>query len=178
MNKRFLFNWTIWISLVAAIYTYLYAISPLEKYGVVFATFVALPIYFISGAKLEEYPNFTISYITGVLWGMVFLWCITALINFGINVALSQAIVIFVVSTACIGFHFIVTANTLFNKLPAMFGGIAVTFSQGGKNIVPIMITLVLGTTLALICTAGTRFLTKDGYWKFFIKDKNQNENI
>ena len=53
-----------------------------------------------------------------------------------------------------------------------MFGGIASAFSTGGTLIIPLMITLVLGSTLALICQEGTHLLTDDGHWKFLSKDE------
>ena len=66
MTKRYLFNWCVWIGLATGVYSAIYLLTPLKNYGVIYATFIALPIYFISGAKREEYFNFTISNITGV----------------------------------------------------------------------------------------------------------------
>lgn len=167
MTKRFFFNWSVWIGLATGVYTALYLISPLAQYGVVYATFIALPIYFISGAKREEYFNFTVSNVTGVAWGWVYFAGIGWLIQVGMGATLSTALACGVITVVCCAFHFIVTPNTLFNKLPAMFGGIAAAFSTGATKIVPLMITLVLGSTLALICNEGTRLLTEDGRWKF-----------
>lgn len=172
MTKRFLFNWSIWIGLATGVYTALYLISPLAQYGVVYATFIALPIYFISGAKKEEYFNFTVSNVTGVAWGWLYITAITWLISMGMNSVLSNALCCGIITIVCCAFHFIVTPNTFFNKLPAMFGGIAAAFSTGATKIIPLMITLVLGSTLALVCDMGTRLLTQEGHWKFFNKSK------
>lgn len=171
MTNRYLFNWCVWIGLATGVYSALYLLSPLAQYGVIYATFIALPIYFISGAKKEEYFNFTVSNVTGVAWGWIYIFLITYCItNLGWNSVAANGIVCGAVTIICCAFHFIVTPNTKFNKLPAMFGGIASAFSTGGTNIIPLMITLVLGSTLALICQEGTRFLTEDGYWKFLKK--------
>ncbi len=170
MTKRFLFNWCVWIGLATGVYVVLYILSPLNDYGVVYATFVALPIYFISGAKRGEYLNFAFSGVTGVAWGWLYLQGIFWMLGLGFSNIVSQGLVCGIVTVICCAFHFIVTPNTPFNKLPAMFGGIAVAFSTGGTKIVPLMITLVLGATLALICNEGTNLLTEDGRWKFFAK--------
>lgn len=167
MNNRFLFNWCVWIGLATGVYVALYILSPLNDYGVVYATFVALPIYFISGAKRNEYLNFAVSGVTGVAWGWLYIFAIGWMLSLGISNIVAQASVCTVLTIVCCAFHFIVTPKTFFNKLPAMFGGIAVAFSTGGTKIIPLMITLVLGTTLALICNEGTHLLTEDGYWKF-----------
>ena len=178
MTKRYLFNWCVWIGLATGVYTALYIISPLAQYGVVYATFVALPIYFISGAKRSEYINFTSSNVMGVIWGWIYIFLIGWCINLGMNATLANALVCGVITVVCCSFHFIVTPNTPFNKLPAMFGGIAVCFSTGGEKILPLMITLVLGSTLALVCQEGTHLLTEDGHWKFLQKKTPETENI
>ena len=170
MTKRFLFNWCVWIGLATGVYTVLYMLSPLSKYGVVYATFVALPIFFISGAKRSEYINFASSNICGVVWGWIYITLIVKMIGLGVNDIVANGIVCGVITVVCCAFHFICTPNTPLNKLPAMFGGIAVCFSTGATKIVPLMITLVLGSTLALICQEGTHLLTEDGHWKFLAK--------
>ena len=176
MNKRFLFNWSVWIGLVTGIYTALYLLSPLAQYGVVYATFIALPIYFIAGAKKEEYFNFTVSNATGVAWGWAYITAITGFTEVGMNNIMANALACGLITIICCSFHFIITPNTLFNKLPAMFGGIAAAFSTGATQIVPLMITLVLGSTLALICNMGTKLLADDGSWKFLNKPEKWQE--
>jgi hypothetical protein len=81
------------------------------------------------------------------------------------------AVVCFVLTAACCAIHMIITPNTVFNKLPAMFGGISSVFSTWGEHMVPLMITLVLGSTLALLCAEGTKLLTPEGRWKFLSKN-------
>lgn len=166
MTNRGLFNWTVWISAWSALYTLLYLISPLGSYGVVYATFVALPIYFLSGAKKEEFFNFAVSFVTGAAWGWLYIVAINWMCkNWGLSGPVSSALAVLVITIVCVGFHFIVTPNTVFNKVPAMFGGISVMFSTGGAKVVPVMITLVLGTCLAFLCNLGLKFLTPEGKW-------------
>ncbi|MPN17122.1 hypothetical protein SDC9_164472 [bioreactor metagenome] len=87
--------------------------------------------------------------------------------NLGASNALATGFGVMIIDFILIFVHFAFTENTFFNKVPAMFGGVAVTFSQGGKYILPIMITLILGVLLALLSNEGQQFLTKDGHWKW-----------
>ena len=166
MTNRGLFNWTVWISAWSALYTLLYLLSPLADYGVVYCTFVGLPIYFLSGAKKEEFLNYAVSFVAGVAWGWLYItvinWMCAA---FGLSAPVSSAIAILVITIVCVGFHFIVTPNTLFNKVPAMFGGIAMMFSTGGTKMVPVAVTLVLGVGLAYLCNLGLQVLNAQGRW-------------
>lgn len=166
MTNRGLFNWTVWISAWSALYTLVYLLSPLSQYGVVYCTFVGLPIYFLSGAKKEEFFNYAVSFVTGVLWGWFYITVINWMCaKFGLSGPVSSAIAILVITIVCVGFHFIVTPNMLFNKVPAMFGGIAMMFSTGGTKVIPVSITLVLGVCLAYLCNLGLRILDSDGRW-------------
>jgi hypothetical protein len=165
--NRYLFNFSAWIGFWAGLYVILYMISPLKDYGVLYATFVAFPIYFTGGAKKEEFLNYSLSFVLGVCWGFVFLKAIIYLINKGVPVSVSQGVVVGVLAFACLAIHLIITGKTWFNKVPAMFGAIALVFSTGGEKLVPLMITLVLAAVLTVVCQEGTRFLTPEGKWKF-----------
>ena len=61
-------------------------------------TFVALPLFFIAGAKKEDILDFCSSSIIGVVWGIVFIFGIGHLINKGINEPISNAIIIFLIT--------------------------------------------------------------------------------
>jgi hypothetical protein len=180
-TKRGFFNWCVWIGIWTGIYTAVYLlITPLAAFGVISVTFIALPIYFISGANKKELPNFAVGNVTGVLWGLVYILSTDLLISFGLNGTVATALACGVVTLICCSFHMIVTPNTVFNKLPAMFGGISATFSQWGNIgsvgtedfplIGALMLTLVFGRALALLMATGTRFLTESGRWKFLSK--------
>lgn len=151
--------WGIWIGLVTGIYTVLYLISPLGQYNLMWISFIALPIYFNAGAQRKDYAAYVVSDVVGVVWGLVFLWAIGAAIAANMSPVVATTIVVGAFTGICCIVHFFVPDKGLANKLPAMFGAIAATFSQNGENAVVIAITLVLGSTLALVCQEGTRFL-------------------
>jgi len=168
MSNKFKLNWGIWIGIVTGIYVFLYLNSPLAQYGIIWVTFIALPIFFNGGAQRKDFFAYGVSSILGVVWGLIFLFFIGIFAQvMNENLATALSCLIF---TACVCLHMMVPDKFLFNKVPAMFGGIAATFSQGGENFIPIMITLVLGDIVAVLCSEGTKFLHPDGTWKFLKK--------
>ncbi len=169
MKSRFLVNWAIWIGLLVGIYVVLYSLTPLLNYGVMWSTFIALAIYFTAGAEVREFPNYACSSLLGVAWAVLYIGCIGKLLGAGLNVAAAQGIAVGGICAVQCAIHFIPPlSKTWFNKPTAMFGGIAVTFSQGGQKLVPIAITLFLGCFLGMICALGAKLLTEDGRWKAF----------
>lgn len=157
MNSKAKAYWSIWIGIFTGIYVLLYLLSPLGKYGIIWCTFIALPIYFNGGALRKDYIPQMICSCIGVLWGVVIFAGTNFLSNrFAMGAASSNALSCgFFTITCCMMMIF--KDKTMINKVPAMFGGIAACFSQGAapEKIVPVMITLCLGVTLGLICNEG-----------------------
>lgn len=165
MPAKYLVNWATWIGMMSGIYVYVYLQTPLAPYGVIWMTFVALPIYFTGGANPSEYLSYSLSMLVGILWGSFYLLCIEKAIAFGVPADLATALVVGIVCAAQCAIHFVPMANTPIKVVPIMFGSVSMCFSQGGTNLVPIALTLFGGLTLALVCGLGTRFLTAEGSW-------------
>lgn len=167
MNKRFLVNWSILIGVVSGIYCAIYSLLPLPTQSLMWMTFVALPIYFNGGAKIEEYPHYVVSMLAGVGWGVIYLYFLGAFGAIGVSTQVNLLVIVTIITAICCAFHFCVTGNTWLNKLPIMFGAIASTFSQNGKNLTTIIITLFGGLTVAMIVQQGTKLLDEQGRWSF-----------
>lgn len=167
MPTKYMVNWALWIGMMSGLYVFLYLLTPLAAYGVIWMTFVALPIYFNGGAKPEEYLSYVVSMAIGVVWGLIYLFLIGALIEAGVNAVFSTAFVVGVICALQCAVHFTLTAKTPVKMVPIMFGAVSMCFSQGGANVVPVFLTLFGGLTLALVCGLGTRLLTEEGNWKF-----------
>jgi len=65
MKVRLSVNFGIWIGLMAAIYVWLYLLSPLASGGVLPCAFVAVPIFLNAGGKKEQIPNHLTSAVIG-----------------------------------------------------------------------------------------------------------------
>lgn len=176
MTNRGKINWSIWIGVWTGIYVLLYLLSPLGKYGIVWCTFIALPIFFNGGAARKNYIPQMISSIIGVAWGCAMIAVTNGLLHIGVSTVNANALSCGMLTITCC-FMMIFKDRSFINKVPAMFGGISACFSQGGKNIIPICITLCLGVSLGLLCNEGTHFLTEDGHfcWPF---QKSEKLNI
>ena len=169
MNKKYFINWSIWIGVWSGVYVFLYVLSPLAQYGMLPATFVGLPIYFLSGAKKEEFLDFSLSAVGGVCWALLYLFCIQAMLDAGMSAAVSNGVVVGVLTIALCAIHFILPPPFC-TKIPMMFGAIAFTFITGAAQPVAVMITFVLGICLAFLCNFGIKFLDENGNWNFGAK--------
>lgn len=170
MNKRFMFMWAVWMGVTAGIYALLYSLTPLIQYGVMWASFVALPIYFSSGGKKEEIINYMCSSPCGVIWGVIFLKTTNLALQY-VTVPTANMLATIVVTIVCVALHSIVLEKTWVNKVPAIFGGIAATlatsnYTPNGEHLIPLAITLSLGVILGYINNYGQFLLTEDGHWK------------
>ncbi len=170
MTKRFFVNWSIWIGCCAGLYVYLYLLTPLAPYGKVAATFVAVPLYLCMGAKKEEFVDYALSAAGGVLWAVFYIYCITKMIEAGYSAALSNGLMVGVITIVLCAIHFILP-TPFSTRVPMMFGAIAVTFLTGGADWPVTLTTLVLGVCLGFLCNVGTWFLDEEGRWCLPKKD-------
>jgi hypothetical protein len=120
------------------------------------STFVAFPLFFITGANKEDIVDFCSSAAVGVGWAWVFISVIGALAGAGISESLAMGVGVGVPTAALCAFHFIVTRRFVCTKVPMMFGAIACTFFAGADKWLPLVITLCLGVLLAYVCKLGT----------------------
>lgn len=160
MNK-YLWSYSIWIAVTSGIYALIYLLTPLGTYGLMWMTFVSLPIFFTAGAKTEEIPNYLCSMLAGIIWGIINLWFINLLINTGISAPAANALDLLLITIPCVGLHMTILGKTWLNKVPMVFGGLSMTFSQGGQNVIVIGITLACGILLAVVFSLGGSWLEK-----------------
>ncbi|MCD8370837.1 MAG: DUF1097 domain-containing protein [Clostridiales bacterium] len=157
--------WSIWIGIWTGIYVLLYLLSPLAKHGIIWVTFIALPIYFNGGALRKDYIPQMICSCVGVIWGVIMFAGADFMTGaFGLASSGSTALSCGVFTITCC-MMMILKDNSMLNKVPAMFGGISACFSQGAATdkLIPLMITLCLGVTLGLICNEGGSLCEKWG---------------
>lgn len=157
--KKYMWSFSIWMAVTTAIYSLIYLLSPLGGYGLMWMTFVALPIFFTAGAKPKEIPNYLCSMAAGLVWGVINLEFIGLLTGLGLSGALANAADLLILTIVSVGLHLAHLDRTWFNKVPMIFGGLAMTFSQGGKNLPVIAITLACGILLAAVYGIGGKWL-------------------
>lgn len=172
-TKRYLWWWSFWIGLVSGVFCCLYALFPIIKENIIFASFVALPIFFgTSGAELKEYPSYILCTVSGILWGVAMLFSMGILGNLGVSGPIQMLVVVGLLTFAAVGLHMIVLGSTVLNKVPMVFGGIAMTFfCSMYKNIeiltlVYLAVTMVGGLTMGIFISVGGKYMQKMKYFK------------
>lgn len=175
MNKKTWFNWGIWMGVVMGVYAFLYTLTPLSSYGVMWATFIAMPIFLTAGGKKEDLWTYICGGIVGVAWGYVFIQAGVLCVNAGMSASVANFLSTLVVTIVCVWVHGILLANTFLNTLPPIFGGMAATiagsiFSDGQAYLLPLAATLVLGVLAGFACMYGLTLMNEDGSWKFLNK--------
>jgi hypothetical protein len=157
-------TWMTALSLIFCPVTFLYlVIYPLivpESQNVVWAAFVAMPIYFIVGAKKEDFHRFFYSMFAGFFWAYMFLhgtgW-LSSISGWNLSASMTGNLWILVVCAPFLLTHLVWVANsTWLNVCPMMFGTGASTFATGGQRPFGLAIALTLGMLVALVCVELT----------------------
>lgn len=177
-TKRYLWWWSFWIGLVSGVFCFVYALLPIAKGNIIFASFVALPIYFgTSGAELKEYPSYILSMICGIIWGVIMLFSMGKLALLGVSGPLQMLIIVGLLTFAAVALHMIVLGNTLVNKVPMIFGGLAMTFfcsmykDTGAATLIDLAITMAGGLTMGIAISIGGERMSKMKYFNEAIRE-------
>jgi len=203
MCKRGMIHWAMWLAVFCSIFCMIYAktigdytaANVLPKWNVVFAAFTSLSLYFIVGAKREQFWTFICSTILGVFWGMLYMIFMDYLESMGLPwVVTFGTVVVILVFVECT-IHFSLPASWPINEVPAQFISVANVFwcscltkavlgvpsesaLSGFYNFtaMPVLtVTLCYGIVMALVCGEGLRFIDPEtGDWKWPSSDKKE----
>lgn len=155
--KKALWILSLWVSFSCAVFFFLYGFT---GFTIGWMAFVILAVYFGMGSKAKDVPAIFCSIVAGLIWGQLNFVCNNFLMGtLGLSSEIGMFIGITLMTTITMGLHLTVLGKTLFNRLPFIFACVALTFSQGGKNEVQLVSTLIGGLVLALICSIGETYI-------------------
>ncbi|MFQ5868073.1 MAG: DUF1097 domain-containing protein, partial [bacterium] len=148
---------------VVFLYLVIYPLIVPESQNVLWAAFVSMPIFFIVGAKKEDFHRFFYSMLAGFFWAYMFIRPTGWLLNLGgwnVSPSLTGSLVVLVVCAPFLLMHLVWVANsTWLNVCPIMFGTVATTFATGGQRPFGLATALTLGMLVALVCVELTNAL-------------------
>lgn len=161
MEKKFLLFWSLWIGLISGVFCFVYANFPIIKFNIIFMAFVSVPLFLSVDAPRNLFPHYFFSAISGVIWGLIYLYCIKVMINRGFSLGMTLFVVVGVCTAVCCIVHMVILGNTWFNKVPMIFGGLACTFADGGQHALSTSLTLIGGLILSLLIGEGGGLIRK-----------------
>ena len=162
MSKKAICLWSLWIGAMVAGFVFVYLVSPLGEYGLLWMSFVSMPLFFAGGAKRSEFLSYSACNCVGVVWGICYLYLIGIFAGLGFSGSLATMFTVCIVTPACCMAHMLTPDRFLLNKLAATFGAIACVFSQNGTLLIPTAATLVAGVFAGLLCMEGRQFFVRD----------------
>jgi hypothetical protein len=155
MNKA-VWLFSLWVSVICAIFFFFYGFTGLN---IGWMSFVMLAVFFGMGSRPKDFPSIFCSAAAGLVWGQLNFAFLKLLGLTGLPSAAAMFIAITVMTTITMGLHIGILGKTLFNRMPFVFACVALTFSQGGKNEMGLVFTIVSGLTLALACSLGEVYI-------------------
>jgi hypothetical protein len=141
---------SVFMSAVAAIYAFLYLQT---GYMVPWIGFCALALFVGQDGDLKKFPHFLLSMCCGVIWGWLNLRFTDFCLGLGLTFPQAVALDVLILTTLAMGTHLVILRNTLFNNMPFVFMGIALSFS--GTPSLQIAAALTCGQVVGLLCALG-----------------------
>ncbi|MEG0376947.1 MAG: DUF1097 domain-containing protein [Eubacterium sp.] len=146
--------------LLAGVLLGIYQITSLSS--LMWPIFIGLGVTFATGAELKKAPNYLCCMLAGVVWALVYFQMDGFFSGLGLNPGIVTGISTFIITFAVCAVHLILLAKTWLNVVPLVFAGLTVTFSQGGQNLIGIIIALAFGILAAVLIEPLTKRFMKD----------------
>ncbi|MDO4650573.1 MAG: DUF1097 domain-containing protein, partial [Eubacteriales bacterium] len=155
MSKKTIVLWSIWVSVLSALFNWLDGVIPIVKDfnhggGAPWILFVCLAVFFAGGFTSKQVPGIICSAAAGLAWAQVdfILMTIPGFAAMGGFLAITVGTAITMI------IHIMFLGNTPFGVVPFIFAGVCLTFATGGHysanpiGIVGLGLTLLLGICL------------------------------
>ena len=160
MSQKTIILFSLWTSFWSAVFYHFY--NMFFDFNIPWIMFICLGIYFAMDLSPKQAPGLLLSAYCGLIWGQVdFLLIYLFGTICGMSIAASIFIDIVLGTTITMYIHLKPLCKTPLRHMPIIFAGVCLTFSQGGKNVIGLIVTFLCGVLLAAICSAGQRYLIK-----------------
>lgn len=167
MSQKTVILFSLWTSVWSAIFYHFYSIFCAD-FNVPWIMFVCMAIFFGMDLEPKQFISGILSAFCGLAWGQVDFLLIDLFSNMGMGIYAASFLSIVIGTAVAMYIHLKILGKTPFGLMPFIFAGVCLTFSQGGKNVVGLAATFVIGIVLSAICCVGLRFCMK----KFPLEEK------
>lgn len=171
MSQKTVIIFSLWTSVLSAIFYHFYSVF-CSGFNVPWVMFVCMAIFFGMGMKPKQTPAAILCAFCGMAWGQIDFLLIGAFTGIGLSMYAASFLSIVIGTVAAMYLHLKPLANTPFGHMPYIFAGVCLTFSQGGKNVIGLGSTFVIGIVLAALCTLCLNFCLK----KFPLEEKDKEK--
>ena len=158
-NTSYLLKMSLVSGVLAGLVLGIYQIGPFGN--LMWPIFIGLGVTFASGAELKKTPNYLCCMICGVIWALLYLQMDGLLRNAGLNIGVVTGVCTLVITFVVCAVHMIPLAKTWLNVVPLVFAGLTVTFSQGGQNLLGVILGLTCGILVAVAIEPVTGIFMK-----------------
>ena len=158
MSRNAVVLFSVWTSLLSAIFYFFYGFTP---FGVPWVMFVCLAIFFGMGGSMKDVPAMVLSALAGCVWGKVDFLLMDAFQHLGLNPDAASFVSITLGTAVTMVLHIHVLKKTPLRHMPFIFAGVCLTFSQNNVNTLALAATLVIGIVLAALCSLGMQYAMK-----------------
>ena len=158
-NTSYLLKMSLVSGVLAGLVLGIYQIGPFGN--LMWPIFIGLGVTFASGAELKKTPNYLCCMVCEVIWALIYLQMDNFLRSTGINIGVVTGVCTLVITFVVCAVHMIPLAKTWFNVVPLVFAGLTVTFSQGGQNLVGVIMGLSCGILVAVAIEPVTEMFMK-----------------
>lgn len=160
MSQKTVILFSLWTSVWAAVFNYIYT-AFFSSFGIPWVMFVCMAVFFGMDLEPKQFYCCILSAFCGMAWGQ-FDFMLTGFFNgLGLHPQMAEFLAIVFGTAAAMYVHLKPLANTPLGLMPFLFVGVCLTFSQGGKNVIGLGATFVMGILLAALCSMGLRYCLK-----------------
>lgn len=118
--------------------------------------FLMLVVFFAGGGVKKDYPNYLVTGAASIIWGQIVVFVCAKMAAFGANPILISIVGVGVLTAIPCYIHLVLLQNTLLDKVPMVFCGVALSAQQGGQDPLGLAICMLAGLTIAVLSVVLT----------------------
>lgn len=137
--------------IIFGIFKLFYEFAPETMRALLYCTCLGFTVTFASGAKINQFPGYLLSMLTGLLWAAGYVFGEKAFLMTGMPDLPAKVAAFGLVSLCIEMMNSFVLPNTVFRFIPLQFAVIIGVFSQKCDHIPEVFLAILIGAAGAVI---------------------------